>query len=217
MVHPSDGNALTAGNSPTVIGCSHDCAGRHRSQCAGPTTRTSPRLRGRHQTSDLHAAQRDAFVERIPVVGSFGFAGATDFILQKSADINAPTERDRLSWHFDYDVAPTGAAYGWRSGNNIDLNNSSDWTRVVFTTNSLTDAVPEPSTWAMMILAFRGCWLHGVSPPPPDFASCSVNLQPRIGTCRETACGRPLVRGSKLPAPFQATGCLKVGSGRFKG
>jgi hypothetical protein len=162
MVHPSDGDTLTTGNSPTVVGCSHDCAGRRQISVRRADDENFTQVTRRHQTSDLHAAQRDAFVERIPLVGFIRIAGATDFILQNSADISGPTERDRLSWHgleFDYNLAPTGAAYGWRSGNNTDLNNSSDWTRVVFTTNSLTDAVPEASTWATMILGFAGVGL----------------------------------------------------------
>ena len=90
--------------------------------------------------------------------GSFGFAGATDTILQYSADINGQDERDRLSWHASdgYGTTPTQVIFGWRAGNNVNLNSSSDWQRVVFTTHSLTAAIPEPSTWAMMILGFTG-------------------------------------------------------------
>lgn len=95
---------------------------------------------------------------------SMGFAGLGDTINQSSADINGsdwspPSERDRLSWHtfgpLYSDGAPTEINGGWRSGDNIFLNQSTDWDRVVFTSNGPSAVpTPEPSTWAMMLLSF---------------------------------------------------------------
>ena len=94
--------------------------------------------------------------------GSLGFAGAGDTISQNSADINGSTwtgpenERDRLSWHTSggYGLAPTEVTGGWRAGSYIELNGSTEWDRVIFTTDTLGSAVPEPATWAMMIIGF---------------------------------------------------------------
>lgn len=78
---------------------------------------------------------------------SIGFAGAGDQIFQDSADgwdLFGPgaaggLQNDRLSWHTG---SLDGIFGGWRSGENIWLNASQDWDRVVLTLNP----VPEPST-----------------------------------------------------------------------
>jgi hypothetical protein len=92
---------------------------------------------------------------------SLGFAGADDTISQNSADVAGSTwsggpinERDRLSWHTAGGATPTSVDGGWRAGSYTALNGSSEWDRVVFTTDSLGSAVPEPATWAMMIIGF---------------------------------------------------------------
>lgn len=96
---------------------------------------------------------------------SMGFAGAGDTIQQNSADINGSAnanqtpERDRLSWHTGggYNVAPTVVNGGWRSGDNIWLNNSQDWQRYVLVQDNIAP-VPEPETYAMLLagLAIMG-------------------------------------------------------------
>jgi hypothetical protein len=85
--------------------------------------------------------------------GSLGFAGLGDTIQQSQADVNGLSERDRLSWHTDggsfigeYNLSPVNLRYGWRSGNNLSLNNSDDWDKVIFTVN----AVPEPGTLLLL-------------------------------------------------------------------
>ena len=82
---------------------------------------------------------------------SMGFAGATDAISQNTADVQAQTERDRLSWHTNWtgyapdQNASDPAAWlspGWRSGNNISLNSAANWERVVLTANMTPVPVP---------------------------------------------------------------------------
>jgi hypothetical protein len=95
---------------------------------------------------------------------SMGFAGAGQSIYQSDADImdasgwghpdpNRPDGSLRLSWHtFDSGgpgVAPTILDYGWRAGNNIGLNGSSDWERDVLVLNA--SPVPEPGRIAALI------------------------------------------------------------------
>lgn len=97
--------------------------------------------------------------------GSMGFAGAGDTIQQSSADVNGssfngtPSERDRLSWHTSggYAAAPTTVNGGWRSGDNIWLNESQDWQRYVLVQDNIAP-VPEPETYAMLLagLAIMG-------------------------------------------------------------
>ena len=85
---------------------------------------------------------------------SMGFAGFNDAIDQNSADIAGSgnwgysVERDRLSWH----TSGTNASNmvingGWRSGSNIWLNSSADWSRVVL----VAAPVPEPETYALLL------------------------------------------------------------------
>ena len=44
----------------------------------------------------------------------------------------------------------------------VDLNNAHDWAITNTVTFSMTQAVPEPSTWAMMLLGFLGVGLLGM-------------------------------------------------------
>jgi hypothetical protein len=76
---------------------------------------------------------------------SLGFAGLGDTISQFSADTSGPNERDRLSWHTvpqDAGAPATGIYYGWRSGDNLGLNESTEWDRIIFTLD--TNPVPGP-------------------------------------------------------------------------
>jgi hypothetical protein len=58
---------------------------------------------------------------------SWGFAGAGDLVNKNECDTSGPAERDRLCWHtFDW-------LGGFRSGDNMWLNDSSDWQRVILT------------------------------------------------------------------------------------
>ncbi len=85
---------------------------------------------------------------------SMGFAGLNDVIDQNTADIAGSgewgysVERDRLSWHTQgsnaSDMTLNG---GWRSGSNIWLNSSTDWSRVVL----VAAPVPEPETYALLL------------------------------------------------------------------
>lgn len=100
---------------------------------------------------------------------SMGFAGAGDQITQLSADVwdyvllypdwsnmdqyIPGLERDRLSWHRDYWNADFMQG-GWRSGNNVWLNDSTDWDRYVLAYNP--DPIPEPSTWVMLASGLAG-------------------------------------------------------------
>ena len=94
---------------------------------------------------------------------SMGFAGLGDTINQSSADINGsswvgvPNERDRLSWHTASlsSQVPSAIQYGWRSGDNIELNNASNWIRLVLTNTSAPQSpvVPEPASllvWSLL-------------------------------------------------------------------
>lgn len=67
---------------------------------------------------------------------SMGFAGAGDVIRQTSADTNGLGERDRLSWHTIriFNKPNTELNPGWRSGNNIKLDDSDQWERLILTT-----------------------------------------------------------------------------------
>jgi opacity protein-like surface antigen len=93
---------------------------------------------------------------------SIGFAESGATIYQNEADVSDLNDPLRLSWHatnngsFNASLSPTELYGGFRAGAAYDLNGSTDWERVVFTTNSISSAVPEPSTWAMMILGFTG-------------------------------------------------------------
>lgn len=95
---------------------------------------------------------------------SMGFAGLGDTIQQNSADINGSAwagtpERDRLSWHTSTNGAwnqdPAQIAQyvegGWRSGTNINLNDSQDWQRYVLVFQDNIAPVPEPETYAMFL------------------------------------------------------------------
>ena len=100
---------------------------------------------------------------------SMGFAGATDSIMQSSADTAGMDERDRLSWHtssaIDYwnqnpNIAPDFVFNGWRSGNNEWIYQGSDWERVVFTLDSAAstngNSVPEPGSMALLLAGAFG-------------------------------------------------------------
>jgi hypothetical protein len=86
---------------------------------------------------------------------SMGFAGPGDSISQTSADTAAQSERDRLSWHTTADagrsggVAPDELWPGWRSGNNVGLNNGDQWNRVVLVVSDA--AVPSPASLGLLL------------------------------------------------------------------
>lgn len=87
---------------------------------------------------------------------SWGFAPGGSTVIRNSCDIvasansgtaGAPTGTERLCWH-------TGSGQmngGWRAGAATSLNNSSAYEKVLFSFSGVA-AVPEPSTWAMMIV-----------------------------------------------------------------
>jgi hypothetical protein len=99
--------------------------------------------------------------------GSMGFAGLGDTIYQNSADVQGtglygdpgPIEvgRDRLSWHTvgGYGAVPTSVNSGWRSGDNINLNSSTNFDKVVLKYS----AIPEPATMGLMSILGVGGWV----------------------------------------------------------
>lgn len=103
---------------------------------------------------------------------SFGFAGLGDTITQTTADTSGLNERDRLSWHTSTQAAGTYSGFGpqdasvsavsfeegWRAGSNVGIYTGTAWQRVVYTLSNVS-SVPEPSSWAMMLLGFAGVGL----------------------------------------------------------
>lgn len=86
---------------------------------------------------------------------SMGFAGLGDLISQNTADTTGLSERDRLSWHTNGDSNNMNVFYGWRSGNNYGLNNSTAWDRVILV-QSAPSEVPEPATLGLLSLGLLG-------------------------------------------------------------
>lgn len=98
---------------------------------------------------------------------SMGFAGPGDIVYQAAADkgdiINGilPPERDRLSWHTYATDGRTGYSApdfvwgGWRSGNNLHLNDATHFDKVVLKLSSQTNPVPEPTS--LVVFAISAC------------------------------------------------------------
>jgi hypothetical protein len=84
---------------------------------------------------------------------SVGFTAIGTTIEQASADINGLTDRFRLSWHSGGVEGDVTMYYGWRSGNNIGLNLSTAFDRVILVKRA---EVPEPSTLAIFALGMMG-------------------------------------------------------------
>ncbi|MGF1684465.1 PEP-CTERM sorting domain-containing protein [Photobacterium minamisatsumaniensis] len=76
---------------------------------------------------------------------SWGFAGLGDTVNKSSCDTAGRNERDRLCWH-------TSNHGGYRSGNNMGLNGSNGFEKLVFVANY----VPEPGSLAVFSLAMVG-------------------------------------------------------------
>jgi len=79
---------------------------------------------------------------------SWGFTGAGQSVAKGQCDTLSGT--DRLCLHT---IAGSG---GWRVGNVTNLNDSRDYEKLIFV---FSGSVPEPSTWAMMLLGFGGIGL----------------------------------------------------------
>ncbi|WP_425091131.1 VPLPA-CTERM sorting domain-containing protein [Tropicimonas sp. S265A] len=114
---------------------------------------------GRNQTASHNGAEwyRNG--------SSMGFAPEGAAITQNSADTVDAFGGDvsgtgdfRLSWHTSgYYGAPTAIRGGWRSGNNIWLNSSSDWERYVLTASDADlSAVPLPASGLLLVAGLAG-------------------------------------------------------------
>ena len=79
---------------------------------------------------------------------SWGFAQGGDSVSRGQCDTNGTNADKRLCWHT---LSFTG---GWRAGVNTGLNQSQEFERLIFTANGGGGVVPEPATWAMMIIGF---------------------------------------------------------------
>ena len=94
---------------------------------------------------------------------SLGFAALGDTISQSSADTSNTNAASRLSWHTDNTypdpASPSIGGYiahgGWRAGEFIGLNNSTDWNRVIYTMDAVS-AVPIPAALFMFAPALLG-------------------------------------------------------------
>ena len=95
--------------------------------------------------------------------GSIGFAGAGLTIHQNNADVNSSglyggtsdgNGSTRLTWHTSggYGNAPTSVNGGWRAGETVELNSSTDWERLVF----VASPIPEPTAAVLPGLALLG-------------------------------------------------------------
>jgi hypothetical protein len=76
---------------------------------------------------------------------SWGYAGPGDAVSKFECDTNAGPLRMCLH------TLASGVG-GYRIGDNIGLNNSRDFEKLIFVDNG--GAVPEPATWAMMLAGF---------------------------------------------------------------
>jgi len=87
---------------------------------------------------------------------SWGFARSDQTVALGSCDVsgiwdsNTANSDSRLCWH----TSGGTLQGGWRAGNVGELNGSTAYERLIFTFTP--GAVPEPSTWAMMLLGFGG-------------------------------------------------------------
>ena len=76
---------------------------------------------------------------------SWGFAQGGDTVARNQCDTNGGNGQFRLCWHT---IAGVG---GWRAGTATNLNDSQAYERLIFSSAG-SGAVPEPATWAMLIL-----------------------------------------------------------------
>jgi hypothetical protein len=76
---------------------------------------------------------------------SWGFAGLGDTVYKGQCDVNAGAQRMCLHTVND--------AGGYRIGDITGLNSSTAYEKLIFVADA-TPAVPEPATWAMMMLGF---------------------------------------------------------------
>lgn len=88
---------------------------------------------------------------------SWGFAPGGSAVFRNSCDtVDAsvgPTSGQRLCWHTGNGLLEGG----WRVGAAAGLNNSTAYERMIFAfTGNGTGAVPEPSTWALLLFGFAG-------------------------------------------------------------
>ncbi|TAA43662.1 hypothetical protein [Corallincola spongiicola] len=83
---------------------------------------------------------------------SWGFAGEGDEVFKAICDDKGTDERDRLCWHtLDY-------VGGWRAGSYTELNESTDWEKVILVANTIT--VPEPTAALLFALALASLALR---------------------------------------------------------
>ena len=79
---------------------------------------------------------------------SWGFVRAGDGVNKSPCDSRALGDEDRLCWHID-----NNNAGGYRCGENILLNNSTEFERIVYMPSPVVTPIPTLSQWGLIAMA----------------------------------------------------------------